>query len=562
MNTRLTAASQMPRHARATAIASLSLALLASGCARYAAVSERVAVFHPHTPKFLEAAERFAAAARERRKNRPLEALGKYLAEAESASKKLAADPNDAAARDTYNFAVARVIDTVGRAKLDPWSKPLALHEAGGGYVLTSKPDPRPGWNPALYDFTPADQFDVKGTYVADRQIKAGIGAPLVAIGKKANKNAAEEFAMPRVYYGVTALINFRGRTAEISFDDPLSKETVSLAGRQMPLAADFTVPLAVLLQESNPKQMELARMLRPAKYAHTARISRLQPYDPNKKVVMVIHGLMDTPATWAPLVNRLRNDKTIRQNYQFWFYSYPSGYPYAYSASILREQLDAVEKMFPIKKPMVLVGHSMGGCISRLMITDTGDKLWRGIFGKSPAETKLSTPTRDLLEKALVFKHRPEVGRVIFISAPLKGSDLAKNKIGRIGSMLVKAPGYLLEAGADAMNAITLQEGDLAIKRIPNSIDNLAPNNRFVLAVNAIPMTPGIPVNVIAGDRGKGGNRDRTAPVMSDGVVPYWSSHLPQAESEKVVPSNHSAHQNDQAIAEVARILRSHASD
>jgi hypothetical protein len=36
----------------------------------------------------------------------------------------------------------------------------------------------------------------------------------------------------------------------------------------------------------------------------------------------------------------------------------------------------------------------------------------------------------------------------------------------------------------------------------------------------------------------------------MSDGVVPYWSSHLDTAESELIIPSGHDAHQNPQAIA------------
>ena len=46
---------------------------------------------------------------------------------------------------------------------------------------------------------------------------------------------------------------------------------------------------------------------------------------------------------------------------------------------------------------------------------------------------------------------------------------------------------------------------------------------------------------------------------MMSDGVVPYWSSHLPQARSEKIVSSNHTVQQNPEAIDEVARILREH---
>ncbi len=106
-------------------------------------------------------------------------------------------------------------------------------------------------------------------------------------------------------------------------------------------------------------------------------------------------------------------------------------------------------------------------------------------------------------------------------------------------------------------MHAVATSDADsLQLKRIPNSVDTLAPNNRFVKLINTVPITPGIPYHTISGDRGKGGNKDHTAPVMSDGVVPYWSSHLEGAKSELVVPSNHSAHQNPKAIGEVHRIL------
>jgi hypothetical protein len=103
----------------------------------------------------------------------------------------------------------------------------------------------------------------------------------------------------------------------------------------------------------------------------------------------------------------------------------------------------------------------------------------------------------------------------------------------------------------------VTFQDDDLRMKRIPNSVDTMSPKNRFVKAINTLPITPGIPHHVICGDRGKGGNRDQTKPVMSDGFVPYWSSHMDAAQSELIVPSNHSAHQNRQAIAEVERILK-----
>jgi pimeloyl-ACP methyl ester carboxylesterase len=481
----------------------------------------------------------------------PLVALGVYISAAETALGQFKCSPHDETARKTYNFAVGRIIVTIRDAKLDPWTQPLRVPTSDGEFVLTHKPDPRPQWNSALYDFTPADQFDVRGTYVTERTTRDGIGAPAVAVGREVNKEAGANVTLPRTYYGVTAIARFEGRRCVLSFEDPLAAETVWLDEQIFPLAADFTVPLAVMLASTNFKKLELTRLLDPAKYPETARISRLQPYDPNKIVVLVIHGLMDTPATWTPMLNRLRSYPEIRQNYQFWFYSYPSGYPYPYSAAILRHELDAIEKRFPLRKPMVVIGHSMGGCISRLLITDTGDKLWMALFKKPPEQVPLSPESRKLFTDALIFQHRPEIERVIFISAPLRGSEVASNWLGRIGSSLVRSPITLLKAGRDVLKITTFRSGELKLKRIPNSVDTLAPTNRFVIAINTMPITPGIPYHTIMGDRGRG-----DAPNSSDGIVPYWSSQMDGAKSELIVPSDHSAHQNPTAIQEVRRIL------
>ena len=473
------------------------------------------------------------------------------MAAAQVAAREIERDPDDERARSDYNFAVARMVSMIREGKLDPWTHPLRVPAADGEFVLTHKPDPRPQWNPALYDFTPADQFDVRGTYVTKRIKRDGIGAPAVAIGRELNRDARANFSLPRIYYGVTAVARFEGRRCVLSFEDPLSQETTDVHGRTYPLAADFTVPVAVLLARNNPKKLELTRLLNPAKYAETARIARLQPYDPNKSVVLVIHGLMDSQATWAPMINALRGDERIRRNYQFWFYSYPSGYPYPYSAAILRRELDAVQKRFPLRKPIVVVGHSMGGCISRLLTTDTGDKLWMKLFNKPLEQMTIRPETKELLVEALIFRRRPEVGRVIFISAPLRGSDLARNWLGRIGSRLVRTPVTLLKAGSEVLKIATFQSDDLRLKHAPNSVDTLAPNNRFVKAINTIPLTRGVSYHTIIGDRGRG-----DSPNSSDGVVPYWSAHMEGASSELVVASNHSAHQNPQTIEEVRRIL------
>jgi triacylglycerol esterase/lipase EstA (alpha/beta hydrolase family) len=70
-------------------------------------------------------------------------------------------------------------------------------------------------------------------------------------------------------------------------------------------------------------------------------------------------------------MISAFRKDPEIQRRYQFWVFSYPSGYPYPYSAALLRRELDGIARRFPNRKPIILVGHSMGGLICRLMITD-----------------------------------------------------------------------------------------------------------------------------------------------------------------------------------------------
>jgi hypothetical protein len=175
--------------------------------------------------------------------------------------------------------------------------------------------------------------------------------------------------------------------------------------------------------------------------------------------------------------------------------------------------------------------------------------------FGKLPEQTDLPEESKRPLKEALIFKPRSEIGRVIFMSAPHRGSDLAKNWIGRLGSMLVRTPMKMLTIGKTINEALTPDPAALQFKRFPNSVDTLAPNNRFVVAINKIPMVPGVPYHSIVGDRGRG-----DTPNSSDSVVAYWSSHLDGAASEKIVPSNHSTPLNPEAIAEVHRILKLNA--
>lgn len=531
----------------------VAAALILSSCAQIATVKQT-------TPHFaavgtqgseLNPADRELQDAEQLERSDPLRALGGYLASAHLAYDELLRQPTDKAARDLYNFAVARCIEVIERTPLDPWNKALKVPSPNGVYLLTSTRGRSADRDPATYNLIPADSIVIGGTYFEKRTTVPGLGAPVVAIGREEKIDFRKSYTSRRLYAAATAIIRFDDHRAQIEFMEPFATDKVTLDGHTLPLAADFSAPLAVGLVSERPDKLGLIRLLRPDKYADTARLTRLQPYDSNRTPVIFVHGLQDTPASWAPMIDTLRSDPEIRRRYQFWVYSYPSGYPYPYSAALFRQELNGVARAFPHHKRIVLIGHSMGGMISRLMITDSGDKLWLSYFGKPPAQTPIYGRERQILEESLIFNHRTDVQRVIFMSTPHRGSELAVNWIGRIAASLVRMPLMIATIPITVISAAATGPGATPIKRFPNSIDTLSPKNRFVVEVNKLPITPGIPYYSIIGDRGHG-----DTPQSSDGVVAYWSSHLAGAQSELIVPSNHSSPHNPQAIAEVRRIL------
>ena len=530
-------------------LAASALVLSFAGCSPYCAVL----VTHAPRPVNTPDAQRIAQAIA-RNPSHPETALGACLDTASAAEQRLRTAPDDAQARASYNFATGRVFAIIHDAKLDPWKTPVRVKGREGEWLLTFKNGTHTEVEPGKVGILPADRYTFHGSYVRTRTLKDGLGAPLVVTGRESDVAHAVPFAQSKnAYYGMTGLLRFDGRNGVLTTEDPLAVERVPLGRHTFPLAADFTAPLALALAKEKPLIFGWAQMLRPEKYANTVRLARLQPYDPAKIPVICVHGLMDSPSTWVPFLNTLRGDAAIRQRYQFWFYSYPSGYPYPHSAAVLREHLDAINRLYPDHKKEVLIGHSMGGLLSRMMITDSGMKLWNAYFQKPPAQLDVSPETRKYLTDALIFKHRPEVSRAVFLSTPHRGSDAAEGWLGKVGRWLVKVPDFVLRIHAETRHL----PADAKIAGLtPNSIERLSPNDPFLRAIDTIATVPGVPYHSIMGDRGKGGNKDHTKPVSTDGFVPYWSSHFDGARSEMIVPSKHSSHQNAKAIEEVRRIL------
>ena len=405
-------------------------------------------------------------------------------------------------------------------------------------------------WSPEYFTFFRTPEQLRKGS--AGTATLAGWGGALVGVHREPDLRKA--FLPPRgLAVTVTAVVDISGqrakgggvRDATLTLYEPSKRQSIQLAGAKRPLDADFTAPIAYY---RNPLLLGLAGMIMPGKYHERTGLYLLEPYDPDQIPVVFIHGLMSAPQMWAPTIKAINADPELRGRFQFWVFGYPTGNPILASALRLRENLARIYELYPKMKNVILVGHSMGGLVARMQAVDTGRTLWNGVFQDDADRLYATVPPDSLARKALIFDANRHIKRIVFICVPHRGSYLATNWIGSLGVGLVRLPGNLL-SGAEGSILSTLRV-TMGLRHVPTGINGLSPRSPVLKTLDTLPINA--PYNSIIGDRGRG-----DSPNSSDGVVPYWSSHLEGAQSELIVPGPHGSYALPQTVAELKRILR-----
>jgi pimeloyl-ACP methyl ester carboxylesterase len=471
-----------------------------------------------------------------------------YLDAARDASMMLGNDPSGEA-RATYNKAVTD-LTVLLRGETNPafWNQPVQLAYGGTSYRLRFAKPSRDGiYDPDWFtSLTPADEVDMDS--VKNRHWQDGIGGALVGVRKT---SPLEPFS-PKVGVSapVTAVLDFNGRDATLSLIDPTEKNKALVQGKQRALAADFSAPLAYY-----PHVSEFWSGLMGAIHADEQMgitgLYQLQPYDPERIPLIFVHGLISTPRMWRNVINELETDPLIRRKYQCWVFAYPTGNPPAYSALRLREELQKFHQVHPKAKDIVMVGHSMGGLLTRIQLTSLERGHWDVIGEQKAAAIFKNVKPGDLIHRCTIYQANPRIDRAIFICTPHRGSRMAVGTLGELAIRLISLPLDIASTAANTLGASTaIITGDPG--RIPTSIDGLSPRNPSFKLLESRPIEA--PHHSIIGDRGKGGSPD-----SSDGVVEYWSSNLKSAKSEKIVPGPHGACELPETLEELRRILHLH---
>ncbi len=486
---------------------------------------------------------------------------------------KAAPDPYDTRLRvavDLYNQGLANGLATKDGSEVDLRPRPIPLsfglldlrvNEQGfryGGYQLTK--------------FVSLSDLKVRG--LRNRYREAGIGAPLSAHVEPLRDSPANRWIPTTAKVPVTAFVRFddprRGMSegkirGTLELYDTDKDRDVLIGSSAVPLESDSTAALAYRLEGAPVWDFELAGF-RSGDFtflggSNDNGLLMLHPYMPGLIPVVFVHGTASSPARWAEMANELLGDPNIASHYQLWFFIYNSGNPIALSALKLREALSAaLNDIDPAGKDqalrqMVLIGHSQGGLLAKMLVVDSGSRFWDR-RSKIPLEqTRLDPETRDLLRRAMFVKPLPFIKQVVFISTPHRGSYMASIFIVKLMNKFVNLPGGLVKAAVQLENL--RGSGVLGNNPItmPTALDNMDKSNPFVQTLSGLPIAPGVHAHSIIAVKGNGPPEDG-----NDGVVEYKSAHIDGVESELVVRSGHSTQSTPETIEEVRRILYENA--
>jgi hypothetical protein len=262
-------------------------------------------------------------------------------------------------------------------------------------------------------------------------------------------------------------------------------------------------------------------------------------------------------------MFNDLRSDPQIRNYYQFWFYLYPTGQPFWFSAAQMRQDLAEMrEKLDPqgtcaALDQTVLVGHSMGGLVSKLQTVDSGNEFWATLSDKPFTELSADDELRNGLAQTFFFDPNPSVRRVITIGTPHRGSEFSNDTTRWLGRKLIRVPTKLMQG----KNQLIARNPDFfrtdAPLDISTSIDSLSPSSPLLPVLLTAHHGPWVRYNNIIGEIPHEGITKLLSGGKGDGVVTIESAKVDNAESQIVVHAEHSmVHRHPQSILEVRRIL------
>lgn len=282
----------------------------------------------------------------------------------------------------------------------------------------------------------------------------------------------------------------------------------------------------------------------------------------PHKIPIIMIHGLNSDPLIWRHLTMAILNDANLFAKYQIWHVYYPSGPPPFYSAARTRDNLRNLLKNINstvLAQKAVVIGHSMGGIVAKLLTTQTSYELWDATFTERPENvvSAENIPVKDIFIFEPVFTNNT----VFYLDTPFKGSEIANSVIGQVGAFLVSLPSEFTQLFKDFIDRVGTQiltdkMRPYLINYGPSSIHVLRPGHPLIDALYNLPSN-GNSYTIIGSNGMLTCEVELSCSDVSDGVVNYLSANHTQATERIIVKSSHNSFKSEEAIQFILNKLR-----
>jgi pimeloyl-ACP methyl ester carboxylesterase len=283
--------------------------------------------------------------------------------------------------------------------------------------------------------------------------------------------------------------------------------------------------------------------------------------YQRGKIPVVLIHGLGVGSASWRSMIAALEADRPLADSCQFWTFTYDTSGPILYSAALLRQDLGQARRSFDPDgtdgafDQTVLIGHSMGGLLAKLMAQRSGSAIWELISDRSFEQLAGPPEARELLRQMAFFQQERSVRRLVFIATPHLGSRLSGRALHGITARLLRGPEPWSQTYAALMDHNDPEFfGPWFRRGRPGCFQDLAWGHPVPTALSQLTIDPKVKAHSIIARIPPRSRRTGT-----DGIVSYQSSHLEGVVSERILTGSHFCQDHPKVIEEVLRILREH---
>lgn len=489
--------------------------------------------------------------------------------------------------RDFYNQALSKLVYVYSIRHSDK-KMASSIQIGKSGYSIDLKEYPRLQ-DKSLEQFVSSYSMNFSGLRAINR--RDGFGSDFVAVFASSDSKQDNKYILDPLNYTYTngnnpnihkarylaatiiaqpkkpaATVNdvLNSPEFEIKAYDPYNTDQVNIAGKAYSLAANFSAPYGLWLAENNLGAAAYLTLIDRDQHLTMPHLYMLEPYNPNKKVIVLVHGLASSPEAWIAVTNDIMGDAVLREHYQVWQVFYSTNMPILESRfqiyALLKQAFGSLNSKDAASKNAVLIGHSMGGIISRLLVSDVDISTQALAMMSNRQQTRLRK--HPVIGERLKMEPIHNFDRAIFLAAPHRGTDFADRWFTLAARKIIRLPATFLTTLADTLTSDDVDLKDF-VKTLTNDViqngpSDLSKKSKFMDLTAKIQPEKGLIFHSIMGNITKSDDPN----VITDGIVPYKSAHLDGAVSEKIFHGGHSIQETPEAVLELRRILRQHLVD